>query len=104
MAQLNQHYDDIHGSETVYRCSLCGWPSLNDSMREIHELVHTRVLSAVNRKNFKCPKCEDKWFQKYEYLLNHYVGKHTNLNAKLFKFKCDECELNLRITKPTRGI
>lgn len=98
MAELNQHFDDIHGSETAYRCSLCGWPFLNDSLREVHELVHMRILGGDYEKNYTCPKCNDKWFPDYESLRVHYVPKHTNLNAKLFK--CVECGADFKTNKP----
>lgn len=97
MVQLHQHFDNVHGEETIHRCSLCGWPFLNDSMRDLHELVHMRVLSADYEKNYTCPKCNDEWFVTYQKLRVHYVTKHTDLSGKLFK--CVECGMDFKTNK-----
>lgn len=89
MTELNKHFRDTHSSEAVHRCTLCLWPFVNASLKEVHELTHVSYKTGF----FDCPKCKTICSSRTS-LQSHYVSEHTSLDVKLYK--CDQCGAEYR--------
>lgn len=85
--ELDSHFGSNHSEETVYRCSLCEWPFLNDDMRQVHELIHVKVRTG---DTYKCQKCE-KEFTSVNTLQNHYSANHTVAPVQMKIYRCTLC-------------
>lgn len=87
--ELNAHFVKDHCDETIVRCSLCTWPFLSESMKEVHEFTHLFRTDGPDGETMKCPKCNEKKFGYLGGLQHHYITVHTSL--KLKTYKCTLC-------------
>lgn len=89
---LLAHFLCSHPDCTVYKCSCCGWPFLDDYQRELHELLHIKsVLQPSNQKHgYPCPICGIST-PGHARLLSHYNVKH---GQKAQIVKCSDCAMS----------
>lgn len=71
-SELLEHYKIYHRYSSIYQCSVCHWPFLNEYKKEVHELEHKTHDQIKNQ----CPKC-GKYFSATLSLQGHYYQAHS---------------------------
>lgn len=83
---LRTHIQIHHPDTPIHQCSACEWCFLDETKRDLHEIVH-RPPNV--HKKFPCSKCEFASTDVRE-LQSHHNNEHSD--RKLPIFNCSKCE------------